>query len=263
MTITSRNQPSLSPLMTEQQEKLHWSFWFGVTFFVLVIVTIISFSWFLNNKMSSEESMPVTSIVIGGEIPFTNRQDIENAIEDVNLGNFFNVDVNHVQQKVAELPWVYSVSVRKKWPNELKIYVVDQTPIALWNGDFLINQYGKAFQADTTRLQSALPAFFGPEGSEDLALSNFVNLSKLLKFSELSIDELLLTERHSWQLTLKNGITLNLGRENKIERVQRFMDVYPQIMKTKEENQQVDYVDLRYDTGLAVGWKTAENKQRA
>jgi cell division protein FtsQ len=41
------------------------------------------------------------------------------------------------------------------------------------------------------------------------------------------------------------------------------MDVYPQIMKTKEENQQVDYVDLRYDTGLAVGWKTAENKQRA
>ena len=108
-----------------------------------------------------------------------------------------------------------------------------------------------------------LPAFFGPEGSEDIALANFVNLSKLLKFSELSIDELLLTERHSWQLTLNNGVMLNLGRENKIERVQRFMDVYPQIIKTKKENQQVDYVDLRYDTGLAVGWKTAEKKQRA
>ena len=196
-------------------------------------------------------------------MPFTIRQDIEIAIDNINLGNFFNVDVNEVQEKVAELPWVYSVSVRKKWPNELKIYVVDQTPIAIWNGDFLINQYGKAFQADTTRLQSALPAFYGHEGSEDLALENFVNLSKLLKFSELSIDELLLTERHSWQLTLNNGVMLNLGRENKIERVQRFMDVYPQIIKTKKENQQVDYVDLRYDTGLAVGWKTAEKKQRA
>ena len=31
----------------------------------------------------------------------------------------------------------------------------------------------------------------------------------------------------------------------------------------KKENQQVDYVDLRYDTGLAVGWKAAEKKQRA
>jgi cell division protein FtsQ len=263
MTKNSHNQTSLAPSMAEQQEKLHWSFWLGVTFFVLVIVAIISFSWFLNNKMSSEESTPVTSIVIGGEMPFTIRQDIENAIESVNLGNFFNVDVNDIQQKVAELPWVYSVSVRKKWPNELKIYVVDQTPIALWNEDFLINEYGKAFQADTSRLLSALPAFFGPEGSENLALDNFVNLSKLLKFSDLSIDELLLTERHSWQLTLNNGITLNLGRENKIERVQRFMDIYPQIIKTKKENQQVDYVDLRYDTGLAVGWKTAEKKQRA
>jgi cell division protein FtsQ len=249
--------------MAEQQETPHWSFWLGVSFFVLVIVTIFTFSWYLNNKMSSEESTPVTSIVIGGEMPFTLRQDIESAIEHVNLGNFFNVDVNEIQEKVAELPWVYSVSVRKKWPNELKIYVVDQTPIALWNGDFLINQYGKAFQADTTRLKSALPAFFGPEGSEDIALENFINLSKLLKFSEFTIDELQLTERHSWQLTLNSGVMLNLGRENKIERVQRFMDVYPQIIKTKKENQQVDYVDLRYDTGLAVGWKTAEKKQRA
>jgi len=263
MTKNSNNQSSLTTTMAEEQQTLHWSFWLGVSFFVAVIITIISFSWFLNEKMSSEESTPVTSIVIGGEIPFTNRQDIESAIENVNLGNFFNVDVNDVQQKVAELPWVYSVSVRKKWPNELKIYVVDQTPVAIWNGDFLINQYGRAFQADTTRLHTPLPAFFGPEGSENIALSNFVNLNKLLKFSELSIDELLLTERHSWQLTLNNGVTLNLGRENKIERVQRFMDVYPQIIRTKKENQQVDYVDLRYDTGLAVGWKTAEKKQRA
>lgn len=263
MTKNSKKQSSLPTTRAEQQETLHWSFWLGVSFFVLVIITILSFSWFLNEKMSSEESTPVTSIVIGGEMPFTNRQDIEQAIESVNLGNFFKVDVNVVQEKVAKLPWVYSVSVRKKWPNELKIYVVDQTPIALWNGDFLINQQGKAFQADTKRLKDPLPAFFGPEGSENIALENYVNLSKLLKFSELTIDELLLTERHSWQLTLNDGVTLNLGRENKIERVQRFMDVYPQIIKTKKQNQQVDYVDLRYDTGLAVGWKTAEIKQRA
>ena len=44
------------------------------------------------------------------------------------------------------LPWVYSVAVRKQWPNELKIYVVDQNPVALWNGDFLINQAGKFFK---------------------------------------------------------------------------------------------------------------------
>ena len=81
----------------------------------------------------------------------------------IDLGNFFQVNVNEVQQQVAQLPWVYSVSVRKHWPNELKIYVVDQTPIAMWNGDFLLNQFGKAFQAHSTALTHALPEFFGPE----------------------------------------------------------------------------------------------------
>jgi cell division protein FtsQ len=40
------------------------------------------------------------------------------------------------------------------------------------------------------------------------------------------------------------------------------MDIYPEIKLNKKQDQQVDYVDLRYDTGLAVGWKTANNKER-
>ena len=248
--------------LSDDVASLHWSFWLGVTFFVAVIVAILSFGIFLNKRLSAEESAPVTSIAIAGEMPYTTRADIENAIEQVNLGNFFNLDVNDVQQKVAKLPWVYSVSVRKKWPDELKIYVVDQKPIAHWNGDFLINENGKAFQADVKRLPEKLPAFFGPEGSEQIALDNFRNLNKLLDFSQLAIDELVLSERFAWQLILNDGVTINLGSDNRIERIQRFMDVYPQIKLNKKDGQQVDYVDLRYDTGLAVGWKTADNKER-
>ncbi len=78
----------------------------------------------------------------------------------------------------------------------------------------------------------------------------------------MSIDELILSERFSWQLTLNDGVTLNLGREERVERIQRFMDVYSlikaQLKVEKEQNQAVDYIDLRYDTGLAVGWKTVE-----
>ncbi len=248
--------------LSEEVENLHWTFWFGVAFFVAVIVAILSFGIFLNKRLSAEESAPVTSIAIAGEMPYTTRVDIENALEKVNLGNFFNLDVNDVQQKVAQLPWVFSVSVRKKWPNELKIYVVDQKPIAHWNGDFMINVNGKAFQADVARLAQKLPAFFGPEGTEQIALENFRNLNTLLGFSELAIDELVLTERFAWQLILNDGVTINLGRDNRVERIQRFMDVYPEIKMNKKQGQQVDYVDLRYDTGLAVGWKTAEHKER-
>mgnify|MGYP000329907453 CR=1 FL=1 len=246
-----------------QLSELHWSFWVGVGFFVAVIVGVFTLSWYLTKAMSAEESVPVTSIVISGEMNYTVQQDIEKAIETINLGNFFTVDVNAVQEKVSALPWVFSVSVRKKWPNELKIYVVDQIPVAFWNGDFLINHHGKAFQADKSRVTRLLPALYGPEGSENIALERYQDFNRLLDYVSLTIDELVLSERYSWQLILNDGVTLNLGREKSAERIQRFMDVYPEIKAHKKETQQVDYVDLRYDTGLAVGWKQQDLKERA
>lgn len=262
MAKVTEQQLPLIQSNTNDSEKLHWSFWVGVAFFVLVILGICSFSWFVNKRLSSDESTLVTSVVISGEMPYTTKQDIEQAIDAVNLGNFFKLNVDHIQQQVSELPWVYSVAVRKKWPNELKIYVVDESPIAYWNGDFLINKSGRAFQANIARIDHQLPAFFGPEGSEQLALQNFKDLNKLLQFSRLAIDELVLSERFSWQLTLDDGVTLNLGRENRVERTQRFMDIYQEIKTNTKADQQIDYVDLRYDTGVAVGWKPLTEKER-
>jgi len=234
---------------------MHWSFWIGVSFFVAVIVIVLWSTWYLSRKMVVDEHLPISELSISGEIKYTQRNDVLKALEEVNLANFFQVDVNNVQKTLAKLPWVYSVSVRKQWPDELKIYLVDQTPVAIWNGDFLVNQQGDVFQADTTRLREAIPHFYGPEGSEKIALDNFNNFNKLLNYQGLAIDELMLSERFSWQLTLNDGVLLNLGREDRFERITRFVDLYPQIKKNKKENQQVDYVDLRYDTGVAVGWK--------
>jgi len=254
---------------SENQRAL--SFGLGLAFFVCVLISLVSIGWWLTKMLIEQEHSPVNSIVITGEMPFTQREEVLDAMSDIDLGNFFQVDVNDIQAQVSALPWVYSVAVRKQWPNEVKIYVVDQVPVALWNGDFLLNQFGKAFQAEKQVLKQALPEFFGPEGSELLALENFTNLNDLLEYRNLSIDELILSERFSWQLTLNNGVRLNLGREERVKRVQRFMDVYPLIKthlaeqekhkdnRKKQVKQAVDYIDLRYDTGLAVGWKQVTN----
>jgi cell division protein FtsQ len=254
----------------QQSQVFNLSFGIGLMFFICVLLSLITLSWWLTQHFIGQESAPVTSIIISGEMPYSKRSDIIAAIDNVDMGNFFQVDVNEVQKSVLTLPWVYSVAVRKQWPNELKIYVVDQRPVALWNGEFLINQQGNVFQANIDRINHYLPSFFGPEGSEALALENYINISSLLDFQSLAIDELVLSERFSWLLTLDDGVTLNLGREERVERVQRFMDVYPIIkaqLKVKKNakkqlNQAVDYIDLRYDTGLAVGWKTIENTTR-
>lgn len=256
-------------LTSENQKAL--SFGLGLAFFVCVLISLVSIGWWLTKMLIEQEHAPVNSIVITGEMPYTQREEVLSAMNNIDLGNFFQVNVNDIQTQVSALPWVYSVAVRKQWPNEVKIYVVDQTPVALWNGDFLLNQFGKAFQAEKKALTQVLPEFFGPEGSELLALENFTNLNDLLEYRNLRIDELILSERFSWQLTLNNGVRLNLGREERVKRVQRFMDVYPLIKthlaeqekhknnRKKQLKQAVDYIDLRYDTGLAVGWKQVTN----
>ena len=241
------------------KQKINFSFWAGVVFFAVVIGAISSFGLFINNKLSEDESAPVTSLVISGEMAYTSKDDIETVIEHISFGNFFKVDVNNVQQMIETLPWVYSVSVRKQWPNELKIYVVDQSPIAHWNGDSYINAYGEVFQTGSM-LVKGLPDFFGPEGTENIALKNYKNLNELLSYGGFNISELVLSERYAWQLTLKSGVMLNLGRENRVERVQRFMDAYPHI--ELKENVQINYVDLRYDTGFAVGFKSINENER-
>jgi cell division protein FtsQ len=263
---TQKANQKISQKANQQGQTSALSFGLGLLFFVVVLFSLITISWWLTQHFIGQESAPVTSIVISGEMPYSQRSDIVNAIDQVDMGNFFQVDVNEVQNYVLALPWVYSVAVRKQWPNELKIYVVDQSPVALWNGNFLLNQLGQVFQADIERINHYLPNFFGPEGTEVIALKNYRDLNALLDFKTLAIDELILSERFSWQLTLNDGVTLNLGREERVERIQRFMDVYPiikaqlkaKIIAEKQKNQAVDYIDLRYDTGLAVGWKTVD-----
>ena len=94
------------------------AFGLGLAFFVVVLISLISAAWWLSQALLDQENSPVSSIVISGEMPYTQRDEVLVAISNVDLDNFFQVNVNDIQQQVSALPWVYSVAVRKQWPNE-------------------------------------------------------------------------------------------------------------------------------------------------
>ncbi|PLK58510.1 hypothetical protein CEX73_02145 [Candidatus Palibaumannia cicadellinicola] len=42
------------------------------------------------------------------------------------------------------------------------------------------------------------------------------------------------------------------------QRLQRFIDIYPILLQhTCKDNKHISYIDLRYQSGLAVGWAPA------
>ncbi|WP_158971717.1 cell division protein FtsQ/DivIB [Paraglaciecola sp. L3A3] len=234
-------------------------FYLGLVFFIIVMVLLIFAGLKLHAWLEDEQQAPVQEIFISGDRHFIEDQQIENLVRRTQPGSFFELDVEATHQIVEAMPWVYRASVRKRWPSGLEIYVVEQKPAAIWNGDMLLNQYGDSFNAqldeDDLVMSSQLPNLFGPGGSEQTALQGYKNMQSLLDVTGLHIIEMFLSERFAWNLQLNNGVKLNLGRTEFIDRLQRFVDLLPLISK---QNKQIDYVDLRYDTGLAVGWKTLD-----
>ena len=230
----------------------------GVSFLVAVIVGLGIAAVYVNQWLYDEQQLPVQQIEFVGERNYVDVVRLEQLVRKSQPGSFFALDVNRVYELLESQPWVYRASVRKQWPNRLTIYIVEQKPVAHWNDDLLLNQYGESFAGELQ--PSSLPHLYGPGGSEKTALQGYHAMQTLLLGAALPIKELFLSERFAWQLILDNDIEINLGRQEFIERLQRFVDVYPLL---KQHEKHVDYIDLRYDTGLAVGWsnsrKSSEN----
>ena len=244
------------PILIEKTRLINWPFWSGVVFFILVVVGLVKLSFSVSEWLSQDGDAPVDEIIIMGQRHYVADEDISAVIPKAQLASLFNLDVSLVQKSIESLPWVYSASIRKQWPGKLHIYVVEQEPVAVWNSDLMLNKYSEVFMAPTERVAQELPKIFGPAGSEALAWREYKGVNALLNINEFEIKELFLSERYAWQILLTNGIHLNLGQKELVERVQWFIDLYPIIQKHNEKK--IEAVDLRYDTGLAVRWQSAE-----
>ncbi|MBD1580996.1 cell division protein FtsQ/DivIB [Pseudoalteromonas sp. S16_S37] len=234
-------------------QRLNWSLILGASFFVFVMVSVVRGTYWVSDWLVEHKDAQIKQLTVLGKPYYTKETDIIAAIKEVDLSSYFELDVKSVHSKVQALPWVAHVSVRKQWPDQLQVYVVEHKPVAIWNSDLLLNQQGDVFQAQSELLSAELPQLYGPEGSEQEAWQTFLQFKDMLKVNDFKLVSLALSERFAWQLWLDSGIRLNLGREKIAKRVQRFIDVYPKMQAP--DGAAIDVIDLRYDTGLAISWK--------
>ncbi|MDD9155901.1 cell division protein FtsQ/DivIB [Aliivibrio sp. S4TY2] len=211
----------------------------------LVISTV---SW-----MTDEDRLPLSHMIIQGQLKHITADDIREAIDSMDsIGTFMTQDVNKLQDALLSLPWIAQVSVRKQWPETIKVFVVEHQPEATWNNNVIVNPEGVVFNAPMSDLLEPKPALFGPETSSKEVLAFWHQLQKQFAPLNITVHSVALTDRLSWQVVLDNGIRLELGRDAREERVNRFVALYKQLTDKKNS---IDYIDLRYDTGAAVGWK--------
>jgi cell division protein FtsQ len=218
-----------------------------LVFSVLLAASLATGAWLLTRP----GALPIRSVRIEGEFARVTRDELQQAIAEAASGDLFSVDMGAIQRAALALPWVHHVTVRRVWPDGLRVSVTEQRAAAIWNTRGLLNEDGVAFYPDQASLP-ALAELTGPPGSERLLLGHLRAVQKMLAPLKLEVTRLTLDERRALSAALDNGTELILGRDEIYARVTRFTRMYP-LLAGRGAMQRAD---LRYSNGLAVRWAT-------
>lgn len=197
--------------------------------------------------------LPVQRISVTGELEHTQERAVQDMIQPGLAGGFLNADLQQIRRKLEGLPWIYEASVRRRWPAALEIHVVEETPIARWGDDGFLNHEGGVFRSDKVEQWGWLPRLSGPQGSAPSLMAKYQRLVEILAPLGLSVVQLAIDERGQVEAVLGGGMQLVLGRDDFLERLHRFVVVYTS--ELMERRHDIDRVDLRYTSGVAVAFR--------
>lgn len=230
---------------------------FGIVFLLMVMGVMIAGGLVVLKWMNDASRLPLSKLVVTGQLHYTTHDDIRQAILSLGSpGTFMSQDVNVIQQQIERLTWIKQVSVRKQWPDELKIHLVEFTPVARWNDSHMVDSDGVSFSVPANHMgKETLPMLYGPEGSEKEVLAGYHSMDDVLKARKFTLKVASMTARRSWQLVTSDDVRIELGRTDTMKRLNRFIELYPVLLQQgQNEHKRINSVDLRYDSGASVGW---------
>ncbi|MDH5485530.1 MAG: cell division protein FtsQ/DivIB [Gammaproteobacteria bacterium] len=220
-----------------------------------VVVITLAVLTGLYQKIDQLNVLPIEKVQIEGEFRYLSKQSLRTQALPHVQGGFFTVDLVSVRNAVIELPWVEDVSIRRYWPNELRVRVIEKQAVAYWSDNQLLSSRAELFTPERLDKNMMLPRINGPEGQHRNMLKELAGMQSWLMDAGLSIVKLTQDSRRSWVIHLDSGFELRLGRENYHERLQRFVSVFTQSLY--KQHNKIKHVDMRYTNGMAVAWKEA------
>ncbi len=224
----------------------------GGSFFLVVVLLIGFLLYSTISWMWDEQRLPLSKIVLQGNLQYVSTLDVQRAFARLDhIGTFMSQDIDVLQTSVQSIPWVSHASIRKQWPDTIKVFLTEHQVQAIWNGNALLDDDGIVFDGDIGLVKEEHVKLYGPDGSAPEVLKVWRQYNSQFQAIGRNISSLLLNERRAWQIILDNGIRLELGKESLDERIARFFLLYKQL---GNEVDKFSYIDLRYDTGAAVGW---------
>jgi cell division protein FtsQ len=203
---------------------------------------------------------PVARVVVNGDFRHVIKESITDEVMPFLSEGFIQLNLIGIQETLLRRPWVYEVTVARQWPNEVVINVVEQTPIARWGKSGFLNHRGELFlPVDSLglRFPKDLPLLDGPDASANELIAYYREWHNMLREKNLNVYQLSLDQGLGWTAVigssvLNNRVSIVLGRDDVMGKMRRFIAAYDLVLIDKFI--QVDRIDMRYNSGLAVRW---------
>ncbi|MDX2345644.1 MAG: cell division protein FtsQ/DivIB [Legionella sp.] len=231
---------------------------FGPAFILLVLLAIGLASRLVYVTLSSPTKFPIHTVKIDATYTHISREILESVLAPYLNQSFFSISTRALASELLALDWSETVHVTRVWPDVLEVVLLEKKPVLVWNNGFVASDGTLFEQGSVLEGMFDGPYLYGPVTEQQEVLQTYAKLSKLLVKYGLGATSLRLRENHTWELILTNGVKLRLGKQDLVQRLQRFCRAYPAVFGDKPEL--LSCVDLRYARGMAVQWKQPTGK---
>ena len=224
----------------------------------LILIGVVGWQGWREVKAQGADWLPIKHVRIKGAFQYIAKDKIKKVLDEHMINGFYNADIQQIQVVVKTLPWVEKVVVNRVWPDVINVTIEEQTPVVRWGNEALLNNKGEIFKPDQINDFNGLPLLNGPIGYETKMLDAFNQLTVSLIDQGMELAEFQVNERRAWKIKLQNKIILNVGRNQPLKKIQRFLNTVSLLGKLQIA--EIAVVDLRYSNGYALTWKQTEAK---
>ena len=216
---------------------------------LLLILPVIGTAVYLSYQ---DTLFPIRTIQLSGTFRHINQQEVESAVQHAIGEGFFSLNINRVQQTLSDKPWVESISIRRIWPDHLKIAIVEKRPVARWDDNHLLSDKAVVYRA-STRAFAELPLVHTAGSNPRQMLHLYYRLSGQFARLNETVVAVSKDSRGALDMQLGNGLKIKVGRSEIERKIDRFVVIYDQQILPRQED--IQTLDLRYSNGFAVAWK--------
>jgi cell division protein FtsQ len=235
-------QNSAAPKRLTMRWRKSWNWGF-------LLLPVLFGGFYLNQ---SDEILPIRSIQLQGSFEHLDQREVEAALQDYIGQGFFSLDIHQLQQSLKAQSWTESVSVRRIWPDKLRVIIRERKPVARWDDKHLLSDSALVFAADAGKF-AYLPRVHASNHDPAWVLRQYYRLQTRFDAVDERLVSLQVDSRGALDIELINGLQVKLGRDEIEHKIERLVAIYQQQILPRRE--QIERLDLRYSNGFAVAWK--------